>query len=160
MTARRRGGGGGKRGGPVVWSRPLEPYLNLIYPTQALASNNSPNSVTVGWEPPDQQTYRPKTNGVSCSKTSGDQCTSNGYDLDGAMVPLDVILYGVLYNESQYNAEGDAAYYGSVLIQDDVVKGNGTVDVWFDEKLIKGAWAPPNMPRVIVFNEQTDEETP
>ena len=47
-----------------------------------------------------------------------------------------------------------------VLIQDDVIKGNGTVDVWFDEKLIKGSWAPPNMPRVIVFNEQTDEETP
>jgi hypothetical protein len=23
---------------------------------------------------------------------------------------------------------------------------------------IKGSWAPPNMPRVIVFNEQTDEE--
>lgn len=145
---------------PTDCSEPHEPYLNFIYPTQAMDHNNSPNVVTVGWEPPTQQTYRAKTAGVSCNAASGDQCTSNGYDLDGASVPLDVILYGVLYNESQYNAEGDAAYYGSVLIQDDVVKGNGTVDVWFDEKLIKGAWAPPNMPRVIVFNEQTDEETP
>jgi len=145
---------------PTDCSEPHEPYLNLIYPTQAMDHNNSPAIVTVGWEAPDKQTYRPKTPGITCDKTSGDQCTSNAYDLDGATVPLDVILYGVLYNESQYNAAGDAAYYGSVLIQDDVVKGNGTVDVWFDEKLIKGAWAPPNMPRVIVFNEQTDEETP
>jgi len=139
-------------------SEPHEPYLNLIYPTQAMDSNNKVNPVTVGWEPPSQQTYRAKLTGVSCGKSSSvDQCTSNGYDMDGAMVPLDVILYGVLYNEGQYDAAGNAAYYGSVLIQDNIVKGNGTADVWFDEKLIKGTWAPANMPRVIVFNEQTDE---
>jgi hypothetical protein len=140
-------------------SEPHEPYINLVYPSTAMDSNNKPSPVTVGWEPPTSQTYQAKVKGVTCSKTSTvDECTSNGYDLDGALAPLDVILYGVLYNEGQYNAEGNAAYYGSVLIQDNIVKGNGTADVWFDEKLIKGSWAPPNMPRVIVFNEQTDEE--
>jgi hypothetical protein len=79
--------------------------------------------------------------------------------VDGAVVPLDVILYGILYNEGAYNAQGNAAYYGSVLIQDQIGNNNnGTADVWFDEMLIKGTWAPPNMPRVIVFNEQTDEQ--
>jgi hypothetical protein len=141
-------------------SEPHEPYLNMVFPTQAMDSNNKVNPVTIGWEPPNSQTYRPKTKGITCSASSGDQCTSNGYDVDGAYVPLSVILYGVLYNEGQYDAAGNAAYFGSVLIQDNIVKGNGTVDVWFDEKLIKGSWAPANMPRVIVFNEQTDEVSP
>ena len=140
-------------------SEPHEPYLNLIYPDQAMDSNNNPARVTVGWEDPKRQTYRAKLAGVTCSASSSvNDCTSNGYDLDGARVDLNVILYGVLYNEGQYKADGNAAYYGSVLIQDNIVSGSGTADVWFDEKLIKGSWAPPNMPRVIVFNEQTDEE--
>ena len=54
---------------------------------------------------------------------------------------------------------GNSAFYGSLLIQG-VVSGTGTPDIWFDEKLIKGSWAPPNMPRVIVYNVQTDEEHP
>lgn len=141
-------------------SEPHEPYLNLIYPATALDNNNHPSIVTVGWEAPTQQTYRPKSPNITCSAASGDACTSNGWDQDGARVDLNVILYGVLYNEGQYSAEGDAAYYGSVLIQSNIVSGTGTADVFFDEKLIKGSWAPPNMPRVIVFNEQTDEETP
>ena len=140
-------------------SEPHEPYLNLIYPDHAMDSNNKPVSITVGWEPPISQTYRGKIPGISCSAaSSSSDCTSNGYDQDGARVDLNVILYGVLYNEGAYNAEGNGSYYGSVLIQDNIVKGSGTADVWFDEKLIKGSWAPPNMPRVIVFNEQTDEE--
>jgi hypothetical protein len=138
-------------------SEPHEPYLNFIYPTTASAS------VTVGWQAYGTQTYRPKKKvagaAVACpDATNPDNCTSNSYDLDGAMVDLDVILYGIIYNEGEYDAAGNAAYYGSVLIQEDVVKGNGTADVWFDEKLIKGSWAPPNMPRVMVFSEQMDEQ--
>ena len=30
--------------------------------------------------------------------------------------------------------------------------------VWFDEKLIKGNWAPAGMPRVIVYSSETDEQ--
>lgn len=152
-------------------SEPHEPFLNLIYPTSA------GGSVTVGWEDPKKQTYLPKirlNNAVRLYKGSPQpaapsatpcpdktvplNCTSNFYDVDGPMVDLDVVLYGVLYNEGQYDAAGNAAYYGSVLIQDDIVKGNGTADVWFDEKLIKGSWSPPGMPRVMVFSELTDEE--
>ena len=101
---------------------------------------------------------------VSCASPTSpspnefqENCTSNAYDVDGAMVPMDIMLRGILYNEGTYNTTGNAWYYGSVLIQDDIIKGNGTADVWFDEKLIKGSWAPPGMPRVMVFSEQTDE---
>jgi hypothetical protein len=137
-------------------SEPHEPYLNLIYP-----STNSGN-VTVGWEADGSQTHRPKKldntgNPVSCSGSpSPALCTSNSFDLDGAIVPLDTILQGILYNEGDYNSQGNATYYGSLLIQG-VVSGTGTPDIWFDESLIKGTWAPPNMPRVMIFSEMTDE---
>ena len=151
-------------------SEPHEPYLNLIYPNVARLSNNSPAPVTVGWEDPATQTYRPKKlidsspwppgTPVSCSQNGpndpGD-CVSNNYDVDGAIVTLPLILYGILYNEGQYGGQGNVDYFGSVLIQD-IVAATGTADVWFDEKLIKGSWAPPRMPRVIVFSEQTDEQ--
>lgn len=133
-------------------SEPHEPYLNFIYGTSAT------DSVRVGWEAPGSQTFRPKVKGAVCGSTpSQDLCTTNAHDLDGALVPLDVILYGILYNEGDYGSQGNATYYGSVLIQG-TVSGTGTPDIWFDEKLIKGSWAPPNMPRVVVYNEQTDEE--
>lgn len=150
-------------------SEPHEPYLNLIYPDQALAAPADPADVQVGWEDPSSQTYRPKQidpasawppgTPVTCGGVpSTDDCVSNAYDVDGAVVELQVMLYGILYNEGQYGAQGNVHYFGSVLIQDDV-NGTGTADVWFDEKLIKGSWAPPKMPRVIVFSEQTDEQS-
>ncbi|MEK6373072.1 MAG: pilus assembly PilX N-terminal domain-containing protein [Acidobacteriota bacterium] len=133
-------------------SEPHEPYLNMIFPASAGAS------IQTGWEAPGSQTFRPKEKSITCgSAPAQTDCTSNAYDLDGALVPLDTILYGILFNEGDYNSQGNATYYGSVLIQG-VVGGTGTPDIWFDEKLIKGTWAPPNMPRVVVFNEQTDEQ--
>jgi hypothetical protein len=156
----------GTNPGATDCSEPHEPYLNVIYPTDPLLQ------CTIGWEAPGAQTYRPKgmQKGVSpltpvnCTSVTSpsinefqENCTTNSYDLDGAMVPMDIMLRGILYNEGNYNTTGNAWYYGSVLIQDDIVKGNGTADVWFDEKLLKGSWAPPGMPRVMVFSEQTDE---
>jgi len=80
---------------------------------------------------------------VSCSRNGPNDpadCTSNNYDIDGGI------------------GQGNVDYFGSVLIQD-IINATGTADVWFDEKLIKGSWAPPKMPRVIVFSEQTDEQS-
>jgi hypothetical protein len=137
-------------------TEPSEPYLNLIYP-----STNA-GTVKVGWEASNAQTRRAKKldnvgNPVSCAGTpSAATCTSNAFDLDGGIVPLDTILDGILYNEGDYSSTGNATYYGSLLIQGQVL-GHGTPDIWFDESLIKGTWAPPNMPRVMIFSEQTDE---
>ncbi|HXH39583.1 MAG TPA: pilus assembly PilX N-terminal domain-containing protein [Thermoanaerobaculia bacterium] len=138
---------------PTDCSEPHEPYLNLIY------TNNASNSIQVGWEPNATQTFLKKNTGVTCTSASlQSDCTSNAYDIDGAQAPIDVILDGIFYNEGDYSSQGNSAYYGSLLIQG-TVSGTGTPDIWFDEKLIKGSWAPPNMPRVIVYNMQTDEET-
>jgi hypothetical protein len=144
-------------------SEPHEPYLNMVFPDKPADNNGKPYEVVVGWEAPDQQTTRPKTVDtagavVPCSPPDPDKCISNGYDVDGAVVPIDVILYGILYDEGQWGSEGNAWFFGSVLVQDDINLSSGTADVWFDEKLLKGTWAPPKMPRVIVFSEQTDEQ--
>lgn len=168
----------GTNGIPTDCSEPHEPYLNIIWPTDkngdisaanncssagCSSSNGDPPDVLskIGYEKPTAQTYWPKRSGVSCSKSSAiADCTSNSYDVDGPLVPIGVILYGILYNEGGYDAAGNAWYYGSLLIHDEIGGqggANGTANVWFDEKLIKGSWAPPNMPRVIVFNETTDE---
>ena len=134
-----------------------------MYPDLAANNNGTPYSVVVGWEPPGNQTTRPKTVDsqgavVACNPPDPEKCISNGYDVDGAVVPLDVILYGILYDEGQWGSEGNAWFFGSVLVQDTINLSSGTADVWFDEKLLKGTWAPPKMPRVIVFSEQTDEQ--
>ena len=137
---------------PSDCSEPHEPYLNFQYTAV------STNSIKVGWYDNVGQPFLKKTASVTCtSASSQSDCTSNAYDLDGAYTPIDVILDGIFYNEGDYASTGNSAYYGSLLIQGNVT-GTGTPDIWFDEKLIKGTWAPPNMPRVIVYNEQTDEE--
>ncbi|HKR64421.1 MAG TPA: hypothetical protein VJZ00_11880 [Thermoanaerobaculia bacterium] len=135
-------------------SEPHEPYLNFIYPT-----TNSAN-VQVGWEPDATQTRRPRDligNALPNCNTNPELCTSNGYDYDGALVNIDATLNGVLYNEGAYSSTGNVDYFGSVLIRG-VTDAHGTPNVWFDEKLIKGNWAPAGMPRVIVYNSQTDEQ--
>jgi hypothetical protein len=135
-------------------TEPHEPYLNFIYPT-----TNS-GLVTVGWEPPLTQTRRPRdligTALPNCN-TQPDLCTSNSYDRDGALVNIPAILQGVLYNEGTYSSQGNVDYFGSVLIRG-AAGATGNAQVWFDEKLIKDNWAPPGMPRVIVYNSETDEQ--
>jgi hypothetical protein len=146
-------------------SEPHEPYLNIVYPDLPANNNGDPYNVVIGWEDPANQTYRPKRidnagNVIPCpSPANQDDCVSNAYDVDGAVVPLPVILQGILYDEGQWGSEGNAWFYGSVLVNDTINLSSGTADVWFDEKLLKGTWAPPGMPRVIVFSESTDEST-
>jgi hypothetical protein len=135
-------------------SEPHEPYLNFIYP------NNPTGSVTVGWEPYGTQTRRPRdlvgTTVPNCN-TVPDKCTSNGFDRDGALVDLPATLNGVLYNEGSYESQGNVDYFGSILIRGPA-SATGNANIWFDEKLIKDDWAPPGMPRVIVFSSMTDEQ--
>ena len=162
-------------------SEPHEPFLNIIYPTTACcAGGGAPTSVTIGWEnPAGAWTARRKTrntagNPVNCTAgpippatgtgpNSPDQrCTSNGYDKDGGLVNnfggTEPIMDGVLYNEGNFDTQGNAAYFGSILIQGNII-GTGTPEVWFDEFLVKGGWQDkfPDLPRVFVSAHETDQ---
>jgi hypothetical protein len=156
-------GRNGAAGSPNC-SEPHEPYLNFIYP----APGSPTASITVKWQAPLLQTRRritnpndvvPPTALPACTLASSlEDCTSNAYDKDGALVILDPILDGVFYNEGSFGSAGNANYFGSLLFERDV-DAQGTPNIWFDEKLIKGAWPPGNFgfPRVYVTTHETDQ---
>lgn len=162
----------------VDCSEPHEPYLNLVYPS-------TPTGNTIGaWYNPASlsanladaktavTTRRAKlTSGgtpVTCvaestvtlanRKVDRENCTSNGYDMDGGLVQLNNSFNGVFYSEGTFDATGNAVYFGSVLAEGNAEKA-GNPDIYFDEKLTKGAWPPGNFgfPRVYVTSEQTDQ---
>ncbi len=141
-------------------SEPHEPYLNLIYPTVA----NPSDPVTVGWfASNDASKLRPKlrlseNTPNSCTETSEPwECTGIGWDEDGAVVRLNPVLNGILYNEGGYDAQGNSLYYGSLLIRG-TFKGNGTPAVYFNECILKNCWQEQlNLPKVIVQSTQTDQ---
>ena len=164
-------------------SEPHEPFLNLVYPTSACcAGGGQPNSLTPKWEDPGAYTRLSKVkdnagNPVAClaglqPPASGTgpsvpdpNCTSNGWDKDGALVEnfgsapnTKPIMDGVLYNEGNFDSQGNAAYFGSILINRDIV-GTGTPEVWFDEYLVKGGWQDKfkDLPRVYVSAHETDQ---
>lgn len=154
---------------PVSWfpgcsigvdcSEPHEPYLNLRYPTvwtnrMRYVWDNS----AVNRRPKRTNTGLPTGAPVACGVgSSNDDCTSDEYDEDGAIVQLAPSLNGVFYIEGIFEQTGNMGYFGSVLVQGDASKA-GNPDVWFDERLIKGEWPPDefNFPRVYVAALQTD----
>ncbi|MGA7614202.1 MAG: hypothetical protein WBX15_03375 [Thermoanaerobaculia bacterium] len=163
-------------------SDPHEPYLNLIYPQHACCQGAAfdPYPVLVGWEDPTATAAKPITRrpkeklssgalptvsgtGICTDSSQFDSCTSNGYDRDGYLdfwtgSKQPPILNGVFYNEGTMSSQGNATYFGSVLINGDIAN-TGTPEVWFDERLIKNDWPPKEwpFPRVIITAIQTDE---
>jgi hypothetical protein len=162
-------------------SEPHEPYLNMIYPSDTsityaakapmisgnISSYNG-SKVTIGWENPNSQTRLAKkatdssmTQVTNCSTDSAN-CTSNGHDDTGPLSKLEQfgpILEGVLYVEGEYNSEGNATYYGSVLVQGNCC-GAGTPSVYFDESLVTGDFKSkfPTFPRVYISSYTTENQ--
>ncbi|HUO84334.1 MAG TPA: hypothetical protein VM534_04390, partial [Thermoanaerobaculia bacterium] len=157
-------------------SEPHEPYLNLKYPADACCSGASnPVPFQVGWYDPAAVVRRVKSllpDGTLPTLAVGDvctdasqyaYCTSNDYDRDGYYdewtgAGVAPILDGVLYIEGDMESQGNARYFGSVLVQGDI-DNQGTNEVWFDERLIKNEWPPSDwpFPRVIITAIRTDE---
>ncbi|HEX6642230.1 MAG TPA: pilus assembly PilX N-terminal domain-containing protein [Thermoanaerobaculia bacterium] len=168
----------------VNCSEPHEPYLNYEYngtgtvggatvATVNKSSGNNQTDVTVKWSNANSgkgQTL-PKTTSdtkatgtpVSCNAPPADkkvlwaQCTSNSWDKNGPLVPLDPGLNGVLYVEGEFEQTGNMIFFGSILAQGDFGKA-GSPDVWFDERLIKDEWPPRDFkfPRVFISAIQSD----
>jgi hypothetical protein len=58
-----------------------------------------------------------------------------------------------------YDAKGNWIYYGSVVTKEGMVTSSaGTPDIYFDERLISGAWPPADMgiPHTIITAWETD----
>jgi hypothetical protein len=143
-------------------SEPHEPYLNIKYGTLTNRLNLQP-----GWFPPSTTAVttmrRPKITDtgerdgtpVTCTAASTlAQCTSNAYDLDGALVTLEPVSDGVLYVEGEFTSKGNAHYYGSVLAGGEV-DSQGTPQLWYDESLSRGI-RRNGFPRVMITSIETD----
>jgi hypothetical protein len=157
-------------------SEPHEPYLNLRYPQRSsgnvaeacCGAGGRPRRVWPGWEDPTAVTKLPvrKTsagNPVACGAGFDPACTSNGFDRDGPLTEdfganSSPIVDGVLYNEGDFDTQGNANYFGSILINGNI-RGTGTPEVWFDEMLIKGGWQDKfkELPRVFVTAHETEQ---
>ena len=141
-------------------SEPHEPYLNILYPDKG-----SPKSaLTFQWHDPATTSARKPKKRLSlntpepCTATSSlRDCTSNGYDIDGALVTLAPILHGALYNEGGYDGSGNAQYYGAVLMRGNF-NATGTPEVFFNECLARGCLESQlEMQRVMVTSYETDQ---
>jgi len=143
-------------------SEPHEPYLNIKYGDLTTTLNLQP-----GWYDPGTTGVtimrRPKLTvdglrsgtPVTCSAASTvAECTSNGYDLDGALVTLEPVSDGVLYIEGDFSSKGNAHYYGSVLAGGQV-DSKGTPQLWYDESLSRGI-KRTGFPRVLITSIETD----
>jgi hypothetical protein len=73
--------------------------------------------------------------------------------------PVDALLWGVLYTNGQFDAQGNSKYYGSVVTYAGTTSPTsaGTPDFYWDPSL-KDNWPPIgwDLPRVIITRWQTD----
>lgn len=72
----------------------------------------------------------------------------------------DANMWGILYNNGEFEATGNAVYYGSVIAKSGVGENSpaaGTPDFYWDESL-KDNWPPADwdLPRVVVTRWETD----
>ena len=92
---------------------------------------------------------------MTCTASSSqDDCTSNAYDLDGALADLTPVSDGVLYMEGDFDSKGNAHYYGSVLVGG-TVQSQGDPNLWYDESLSRGIRLK-GFPRVMITSLETD----
>jgi hypothetical protein len=85
--------------------------------------------------------------------------TTTAWDSRGLPYAATINFQGVIYVEGTVEMTGGMQVYGAMQTKHGTTAGNaGTVDIYFDERLIKGDWPPPELqlPRTTVTFWQTD----
>jgi len=134
--------------------QPHEPFLNLDYKTNGSNVANWGNASN----PP------PADVGVKVNyQAAGDLIqpgifTTRARDNTGAAMDLDDIgINGILYNEGSMQMVGNLRVYGSLAVRAGF-SGSGSVDIWFNEDLVKGLFPPASwrLPRVYASAHETN----
>jgi hypothetical protein len=134
--------------------QPHEAFLNLDYKTAGSTVANWGNASN----PP------PENIGVKVNYRAEDDLiepgvfTTRARDNTGAAMDLDDIgINGVLYNEGQMEMVGALRVYGSLAVKGGF-SGSGSIDIWFNEDLVKGFFPPPEwkLPRVFGSARETN----
>jgi len=115
----------------------LDGVVALGTPYSGGISTAGSNIVTGWYAPGSEVRLAKKTTGtpaapVTCTSTSTQvNCSGNAYDRDGPLVntlaqpvglPFAPVLDGILYLQGDFDAEGNAIYFGSLLINGSVGK--------------------------------------
>jgi hypothetical protein len=168
LNSRFRTTGGGAAGGAIrVLIPPGEPwsdsdgdkvadpgeFVNLRYPT-SLAGVFRPY---VAGDPnnPAQVASVTSTNGVTYNYTTD----PNNRDAQGLPFTDTINFQGVFYVQDTFEFQGNLSVFGALQTNRGMqTSSSGTPDVYFDERLIKGGWPPPelNLPRVTITFYQTE----
>jgi hypothetical protein len=131
-------------------NQPHEPFLNLEYP-EPMAGDWITRT--------DYSHHGRLVNDIDGDTVAdpGDRLTTLRRDRDGAILYIPANIWGVLYNEGIYTGSGNMKVYGSMLMRTEYA-ATGSVDVWFDEGLIKGQWPPKefNLPRAAISSWTVD----
>jgi hypothetical protein len=118
-----------------------EYFLDLDYPAGDPEDDYTPNAM------------RRVIDGFTRQDPSEDAAPDGKYNTD-------VNLFGVFYTNGVYNAEGNWTLFGSVIAKQGTQAKSlaGTPRIFFDERLIKGKWPPPELklPRTIITVWETD----
>ena len=134
-----------------------EPWVNIDYGT-TLGGGGSPPDMTVL---ADSGT---DTNTVTIGGNATTRTTTQAWDVDGLPVQIEANLYGVLYNSGHFSAQGNGVYFGSIVAGNGVgedyfgAPAAGNPELYFDERLIKGEWPPPELelPMTMITMWKTD----
>ncbi|MFQ5719502.1 MAG: PilX N-terminal domain-containing pilus assembly protein [Acidobacteriota bacterium] len=115
-----------------------EPFVNLQY--------NSGNFVV---DSTATQTVSADADGDGTAETYS---TTVGRDTLGPPFSRSINMYGIFYTSGTFQAQGNFAYYGSVVGKAGVGPGSGTPDIYWDDRIVQGGWPPPgiDLPRVII----------
>jgi len=117
-----------------------EPYVNLDYPT----SLSDPFEASATDTLQDDGTYVGAVTRNSRGPTFNETA----------------VLWGILYNSGQFEATGNARYYGSVIGESGIGENSpaaGTPEFYWDQSIVDN-WPPPgwDLPRVIITRWETD----
>ena len=134
-----------------------EEWVNLDYATVMGGGGGPPENFVK--QNPGTETRTVTANGITVSRT-----TTNARDDSGLPVVTAVNLYGVFYNSGHFSVQGNGFYFGSVIagngVGEDFFGGPaaGNPNLYFDERLIKGEWPPPEIeiPLTLITVWKTD----
>lgn len=134
---------------------PGEPYIdangNGAYDAdEVFLDLNYPNSVGGNY---DIVAARREMDGFTRQVPSKDAGSDGKYNLS-------VNMYGVFYTNGKYDAAGNWTYYGAMVTKGGMTRngGSGTADIYFDDRLVTGAWPPPDidLPRTTITAWETE----
>ena len=128
-------------------------YVNLQYPT------NFSQTARV-WKDGSMQAQQSSSittaNGITYSYTTD----PNARDDQGPPFLGNVHFQGVFYIRGTFEFTGNMNVFGAIVTRGGMstTLGAGTPDVWFDERLVKGGWPPPELqlPRTMVTVWETN----